>query len=140
MSELSSYVAQHLLGGTGRLPTRDQPSPFDDDRRDGANAAGRPFALNIASRFGVALRRQDLACLIPVESSRNGSIHQNNMVRHVRAICEVRLEQRVLQLPLTPDGPCPVLPIGRHPLQIYLLGTPNDQKVTILLEACWRSC
>jgi GST-like protein len=27
-----------------------------------------------------------------------------------------------------------VLPIGRHPLQLYSLGTPNGQKVTILLE------
>jgi GSH-dependent disulfide-bond oxidoreductase len=26
------------------------------------------------------------------------------------------------------------LPVGRHPLQIYSLGTPNGQKVTILLE------
>ncbi|MGO6970986.1 glutathione-dependent disulfide-bond oxidoreductase [Rhizobium leguminosarum] len=26
------------------------------------------------------------------------------------------------------------LPIGRHPLQLYSLGTPNGQKVTILLE------
>lgn len=27
-----------------------------------------------------------------------------------------------------------VLPIGKHPLQLYSLGTPNGQKVTILLE------
>jgi len=27
-----------------------------------------------------------------------------------------------------------VLPVGRHPLQLYSLGTPNGQKVTILLE------
>ena len=27
-----------------------------------------------------------------------------------------------------------VLPIGRHPLQLYSLGTPNGVKVTILLE------
>ncbi|WP_171962168.1 glutathione-dependent disulfide-bond oxidoreductase [Bordetella trematum] len=27
-----------------------------------------------------------------------------------------------------------VLPIGRHPLQLYSLGTPNGQKVTIMLE------
>ena len=26
------------------------------------------------------------------------------------------------------------LPRGRHPLQLYSLGTPNGQKVTILLE------
>src|ERR671916_245539 len=26
------------------------------------------------------------------------------------------------------------LPVGRHPLQFYSLGTPNGQKVTILLE------
>src|SRR6476646_5104827 len=26
------------------------------------------------------------------------------------------------------------LPIGKHPLQLYSLGTPNGQKVTILLE------
>ena len=26
------------------------------------------------------------------------------------------------------------LPAGRHPLQLYSLGTPNGQKVTILLE------
>src|SRR3954469_16457958 len=26
------------------------------------------------------------------------------------------------------------LPIGRHPLQLYSLGTPNGQKVTVLLE------
>src|SRR5689334_24515233 len=26
------------------------------------------------------------------------------------------------------------LPVGRHPLQLYSLGTPNGQKVTILLE------
>jgi GSH-dependent disulfide-bond oxidoreductase len=26
------------------------------------------------------------------------------------------------------------LPVGRHPLQVYSLGTPNGQKVTILLE------
>ncbi len=26
------------------------------------------------------------------------------------------------------------LPIGKHPLQIYSLGTPNGQKVTIMLE------
>src|ERR1700741_5221188 len=26
------------------------------------------------------------------------------------------------------------LPIGRHPLQLYSLGTPNGQKVTIMLE------
>ena len=27
-----------------------------------------------------------------------------------------------------------VLPVGKHPLQLYSLGTPNGQKVTILLE------
>jgi len=27
-----------------------------------------------------------------------------------------------------------ILPIGKHPLQLYSLGTPNGQKVTILLE------
>ena len=27
-----------------------------------------------------------------------------------------------------------VLPIGRHPLQLYSLGTPNGVKVTIMLE------
>src|ERR1700734_231747 len=27
-----------------------------------------------------------------------------------------------------------VLPVGRHPLQLYSLATPNGQKVTILLE------
>ncbi|MCM1981644.1 glutathione-dependent disulfide-bond oxidoreductase [Lyngbya confervoides] len=27
-----------------------------------------------------------------------------------------------------------VLPVGRHPLQLYSMGTPNGQKVTILLE------
>src|SRR5437867_6747232 len=27
------------------------------------------------------------------------------------------------------------LPVGRHPLQLYSLGTPNGVKVTILLEA-----
>ncbi len=26
------------------------------------------------------------------------------------------------------------LPIGKHPLQVYSLGTPNGQKVTIMLE------
>jgi GST-like protein len=26
------------------------------------------------------------------------------------------------------------LPVGRHPLQLYSQGTPNGQKVTILLE------
>ncbi|NWP89480.1 glutathione-dependent disulfide-bond oxidoreductase, partial [Escherichia coli] len=26
------------------------------------------------------------------------------------------------------------LPVGRHPIQLYSLGTPNGQKVTILLE------
>lgn len=26
------------------------------------------------------------------------------------------------------------LPVGRHPLQLYSLGTPNGQKVTVLLE------
>ena len=26
------------------------------------------------------------------------------------------------------------LPVGRHPMQLYSLGTPNGQKVTILLE------
>jgi hypothetical protein len=26
------------------------------------------------------------------------------------------------------------LPVGRHPLQVYSLGTPNGQKVTIMLE------
>src|SRR6476646_8969156 len=26
------------------------------------------------------------------------------------------------------------LPVGRHPLQLYSLGTPNGQKVTIMLE------
>lgn len=31
----------------------------------------------------------------------------------------------------TRDG---ALPVGRHPLQLYSLGTPNGQKVTILLE------
>src|SRR5881394_3478793 len=33
-------------------------------------------------------------------------------------------------------GPTQVkeLPVGRHPLQLYSLGTPNGQKVTILLE------
>lgn len=31
----------------------------------------------------------------------------------------------------THDG---VLPVGRHPLQLYSLGTPNGQKVTIMLE------
>src|SRR3954465_14484344 len=27
-----------------------------------------------------------------------------------------------------------VLPVGRHPFQLYSLGTPNGQKVTIMLE------
>ena len=27
-----------------------------------------------------------------------------------------------------------MLPVGRHPLQLYSLGTPNGVKVTILLE------
>ena len=27
-----------------------------------------------------------------------------------------------------------VLPRGKHPLQLYSLGTPNGQKITILLE------
>lgn len=27
-----------------------------------------------------------------------------------------------------------VLPVGPHPLQLYSLGTPNGQKVTIMLE------
>ncbi len=27
-----------------------------------------------------------------------------------------------------------VLPVGRHPLQLYSLGTPNGQKGSILLE------
>jgi GSH-dependent disulfide-bond oxidoreductase len=27
-----------------------------------------------------------------------------------------------------------VLPVGRHPLQLYSLGTPNGQKVTVMLE------
>jgi GSH-dependent disulfide-bond oxidoreductase len=27
-----------------------------------------------------------------------------------------------------------VLPVGRHPLQLYSQGTPNGQKVTIMLE------
>src|ERR1700744_5619547 len=27
-----------------------------------------------------------------------------------------------------------VLPVGRHPLQLYSLATPNGQKVTIMLE------
>ncbi|MFT9447555.1 MAG: glutathione-dependent disulfide-bond oxidoreductase, partial [Gluconobacter japonicus] len=27
-----------------------------------------------------------------------------------------------------------ILPVGRHPLQLYSLGTPNGVKVTILLE------
>jgi GST-like protein len=27
-----------------------------------------------------------------------------------------------------------VLPVGQHPLQLYSLGTPNGQKVTIMLE------
>jgi len=26
------------------------------------------------------------------------------------------------------------LPVGRHPLQLYSLGTPNGQKVTVMLE------
>ena len=26
------------------------------------------------------------------------------------------------------------LPVGRHPMQLYSLGTPNGQKVTIMLE------
>ncbi|MFO1402823.1 MAG: hypothetical protein U1F30_16705, partial [Steroidobacteraceae bacterium] len=26
------------------------------------------------------------------------------------------------------------LPVGKHPLQLYSLGTPNGQKVTIMLE------
>src|ERR1700688_4006341 len=26
------------------------------------------------------------------------------------------------------------LPIGKHPMQLYSLGTPNGQKVTIMLE------
>ncbi len=26
------------------------------------------------------------------------------------------------------------LPVGEHPLQLYSLGTPNGQKVTIMLE------
>ncbi len=26
------------------------------------------------------------------------------------------------------------LPVGKHPLQLYSMGTPNGQKVTILLE------
>ena len=26
------------------------------------------------------------------------------------------------------------LPVGKHPIQLYSLGTPNGQKVTILLE------
>ena len=38
------------------------------------------------------------------------------------------------------------LPVGKHPLQLYSLGTPNGQKVTIMLEELladsywrWRS-
>ncbi len=31
------------------------------------------------------------------------------------------------------------LPVGKHPLQLYSLGTPNGQKVTILWRSCWRS-
>ena len=27
-----------------------------------------------------------------------------------------------------------MLPVGRHPLQLYSMGTPNGQKITILLE------
>lgn len=26
------------------------------------------------------------------------------------------------------------LPVGQHPLQLYSMGTPNGQKITILLE------
>lgn len=33
-----------------------------------------------------------------------------------------------------------VLPIGRHPLQLYSLGTPNGVKVTILLEELLAAC
>ncbi|MFM8753554.1 MAG: hypothetical protein ACKODL_02495, partial [Phenylobacterium sp.] len=39
-----------------------------------------------------------------------------------------------------PDDAAPVrtldkdLPVGRHPMQLYSLGTPTGQKVTILLE------
>lgn len=29
------------------------------------------------------------------------------------------------------------LPVGRHPLQLYSLGTPNGVKVTIMLEELW---
>ncbi len=30
------------------------------------------------------------------------------------------------------------LTVGKHPLQLYSLGTPNGQKVSILLESFWR--
>ena len=34
------------------------------------------------------------------------------------------------------DGPThdKDLPVGKHPLQLYSLGTPNGQKVTIMFE------
>ena len=31
------------------------------------------------------------------------------------------------------------LPVGKHPLQLYSLGTPNGVKVTIMLEELWPS-
>ena len=32
------------------------------------------------------------------------------------------------------------LPVGRHPLQLYSMGTPNGQKVTIMLEELLAAC
>jgi GST-like protein len=32
-----------------------------------------------------------------------------------------------------------VLPVGKHPLQLYSLATPNGVKVTVLLEDCSNS-
>jgi hypothetical protein len=31
------------------------------------------------------------------------------------------------------------LPVGKHPLQLYSLATPNGVKVTVMLEELWRS-
>ena len=31
------------------------------------------------------------------------------------------------------------LPVGRHPLQLYSLATPNGVKVTVCSKSCWRS-
>ena len=31
------------------------------------------------------------------------------------------------------------LPVGRHPLQLYSLGTPNGVKVTVMLRNFWPS-